>query len=79
MLMVRPGIMLKTVIRFSGKIINLLPRRSSNCLSVTAKAQNTLMIVSVYSFKCLPQTFATARMTVRTIQNMKMNFFQMKK
>ena len=79
MLMVTAGIMLTTVIRFTGWIINLLLTRSSKWLSATAKTQSALMIVSVYSLECLAQTFATARMTVKTIQKMKMNFFQMKK
>ena len=79
MLMVTAGIMLITVIRFTGWIINLLLRRSSNWLSATAKTQSALMIVRVYSFRYLSQTFATARMTVKIIHKIKMNFFQMKK
>ena len=79
MLMVVAGIMLTTVIRFTGWIINLLLTRSSNWLSAAAKTQSALIIVSVYSFKCLVRTFATARMTVKTIEKMKMNYFQMNK
>ena len=79
MLMVVAGIMLTTVIRFTGWIINLLLTRSSNWLSAVGKTQIALIIVSVYSFKCFVRTFVTARMTVKTIAKMKMNYFQMNK
>ena len=71
MLMVMAGIMLIIVIRFTGWIINLLLTRSSNWLPATEKTQSALMIVSVSNFRCLSQTFTTARMTVKTIQKIK--------